>query len=118
MPSHFHLTVFPAQKLDLTFLHVSPEVSSQVRPRSRLFTVLVRDELLRRHLRPLQITSRYSFSSYPQLSSHSHRRQLTVPLTDSYPRILQRPSYDVLTSHFFRSRAMTDADDRPFRRAV
>src|SRR5262245_58714292 len=115
---HLDLPIPPSSKLDLSFRHILPYISSPVPSPSSIPAVSIRPIPLRRHLRSLQISSRHSSPYYPQLCLHLHRRQLSIFITDPDSRVPQRTPDQIPPPGFAPTLRSARADDRPLRRPI
>ena len=68
------------------------QVARAVQPRARLAAERVRDEALRRQLRPAQVAARHARPADVQLARHAHRHRLPVPVQHVHLRVRQRPA--------------------------
>ena len=73
--SHLHLLIAATQVLQLSILLIPHHVACLVQTRA-CGAKRIRDELLRRQLRPLQITTRQPCAAKIQFTSHAKRRRL------------------------------------------
>src|ERR1041384_5099459 len=72
--SHFHLLIATPKILQLPVPLISRLISGPIQSRPGA-PIRVRDKLLRRQLRPLQITARQSRAAQIQFSSHPNRSE-------------------------------------------
>src|SRR6185369_4471898 len=75
-----HLIVEPAEMFDVSVCQIPPHIARPVQSRSPFAAVWMGNEALRRQLRPLQVSTPYSFTTATDFSrySYSHRSQPMV----------------------------------------
>src|SRR5215475_6676176 len=89
--AYFHLLISSPDELYLPITQMPAHIPCPIQSPSSFPTLLVRNEPLRRILRPPTIPSRHSLSSDVELSSTSHRRQLQLFIQNVDLRIPDRP---------------------------
>src|SRR5712671_1809376 len=89
-PTHLHLIVQTPHVLQLPTAP-APPIPAPVHPRPRHPTEPIRHEPLRRQPRSIPIPPRHPSTPHPQLSRHSLRHRLPVPVQHVHTHIRQRP---------------------------
>src|SRR5215208_2298058 len=73
--ANFHLMIATADELDVTIGQVTTQITGSVETRSGLTTERIGYKLLRRQLRPVQVTARKAIPADIQLARHTHRHR-------------------------------------------
>src|SRR5882724_2118580 len=99
--SNLHLFVIPPQKLYVPIRQPSPQIPRPVHPHSTLVREWVGQEPLPRQLRSIQIPSCYPRSSDVQLSHHSSRYRLPLPIQYVHPQVGNAAANRTASAPFF-----------------
>src|SRR5690349_7706042 len=83
-PTQLQLLVHAALVINLATRQQARFIACPIQPRARLVTERMRNKLLRRQLRTVQITTRYTHATNVDLSDHTDRRrtQLRIKYVD------------------------------------
>src|ERR1700681_1331482 len=80
VPANFHLMINPSQIFEVSVWQVPDQISRSVQPGAGDCTERIRNEFLRRQFRMPEIAPGQPHPTYEQLTGHTHRHRLQVPV--------------------------------------
>src|SRR6185369_22427 len=90
--AHLHLLVHASKELDLPISKQSNAVAGPIQTRTRLNTERMRNETLRRQIRPVQITTREVFAAGEELTNYSDGRKSQLSIEHVNLHVIDRTS--------------------------